>query len=141
MPGIKFIRLYFVLFLSMILLGCSEKTQEVEPEPAMEVSVDFRAVHLCSRISPEMTVMYAPKGTKFYEVRLLENGQVERYLGGGRWQEDGTGLIPEGVLTRHYTGPCPPKDQKVEYVYVITAMESENSQPLATRIYKFTPDF
>ena len=123
------------------LVGCSEKTQVATAEPEMEISVDFQEVHLCSKISPEMTVAYAPKGTKFYEVRLMENGQTERYLGGGRWVEDGTGIIPEGVLTRHYSGPCPPKNQKLTYSYIITAMESENSQPLATRIYKITPDF
>lgn len=131
----------FVGLMSIYLIGCSEKSQDVTAEPEMEIAVDFQEVHLCSKISPEMKVAYAPRGTKFYDVRLMENGQAERYLGGGRWVEDGTGLIPEGVLTRHYSGPCPPKNQKVSYSYIITAMESENSQPLATRIYRFTPDF
>lgn len=106
----------------------------------MTISVDFREVHRCSRISPEITVAYAPKGTKFYDVRLIEEGQQDRFLGGGTWQADGTGLIPEGALTRHYTGPCPPKDREVEYAYVISAMETENGQPLAVRLFRFHPD-
>lgn len=131
------------LFLAMpfFLAACATNSEEPPQPPQMTINVDFQEVHLCSRISPEITVAYAPTGTKFYEIRLMEDGPVERYLGGGTWREDGTGVIPEGVLTRHYTGPCPPKDRRVAYTYVVTALESENSQPLATRVYRFTPDF
>lgn len=134
--------LYLLAFLMLVLTSCAGKEEETAPpSQGMLINVDFQEVHLCSRISPEITVAYAPEGTKFYDIRLMEEGPVERYLGGGTWKEDGTGLIPEGVLTRHYTGPCPPADRRVAYTYVVTAMESENSQPLATRLYRFTPDF
>lgn len=137
----RFYQAIVILIMAALLPGCAEKSGEPEPEESMQVSVDFREIHLCSKISPEITVAYAPRGTKFYDVRLMEEGSGERYLGGGSWQEDGTGLIPEGALTRHYTGPCPPKDRRVQYVYAITAMESEYGQPLETRLYRFTPDF
>lgn len=120
--------------------ACADKNVVEEPEETMTVNVDFGEVHRCSRISPEITVAYAPKGTKFYDVRLVENGEQERFLGGGRWNEDGSGIIPEGALTRHYMGPCPPRDKSIEYTYVVTAMESENAQPLAVRLFKFRPD-
>lgn len=129
------------LALPLFLAACASKSDESAETPQMAISVDFQEVHLCSRISPEITVAYAPVGTRFYDIRLMEEGPVERYLGGGTWREDGTGIIPEGVLTRHYTGPCPEKDRRVAYTYVVTALESENSQPLATRLYRFTPDF
>lgn len=125
----------------ILAAACGGKDNNSGDVEGMTVSVDFREVHRCSRISPEITVAYAPKGTKFYDVRLIEStGAQERFLGGGSWDEDGTGIIPEGALTRHYTGPCPPKDRQVDYAYVVAAMESENSQPLAVRIYKFSPD-
>lgn len=125
----------------LLIVSCAGKDNSAEEPEGMTVSVDFREVHLCSRISPEITVAYAPKGTKFYDVRLVESTNAqERFLGGGVWNEDGSGLIPEGALTRHYIGPCPPKDRRVEYTYVITAMENENSQPLAVRLYKFSPN-
>ena len=74
-------------------------------------------------------------------MRLIEYGaEEERFFGGGTWVEDGTGVIPEGVLTRHYRGPCPPGTKAVEYAYVVSAMESENSQPLAVRLYRFTQE-
>ena len=136
------ISVFYGLFFFMVFLvsGCASQDATVDEEPGMTVNVDFREVHRCSRISPEITVAYAPHGTKFYDVRLVEQGNQERFLGGGTWQEDGSGLIPEGALTRHYTGPCPPADRKVEYVYVITAMENENSQPLAVRLFKWSPE-
>lgn len=124
--------------IALLAAGCAE--QEAPPPTEMDIAVDFREVHRCSRISPEITVAYAPKGTKFYDVRLMESGNPERYLGGGQWPDDGSGLIPEGALTRHYTGPCPPDGKRVEYTYIVTALESANGQPLATRIYRFVPE-
>lgn len=128
----------FCLFLS----GCAKKNEPMPENPAgdgdkMEISVDFREIHRCSRISPEITVAYAPKGTKFYDVRLIEYGDSDRFLGGGTWEEDGTGIIPEGSLTRHYTGPCPPKDRETEFAYVVSAMESDGGQPLEVRLARF----
>lgn len=118
-----------------------ETVQDSETEPVrgseMRINVDFRDVHRCSRISPEITVINAPVGTKFYDVRLLEDGPEERLLGGGTWDEDGSSLIPDGALTRFYTGPCPPADRSITYTYVVTAMGDENSQPLAVSLFKW----
>lgn len=129
-----------IMLVPFLVCACSARDDSPPQGEQMTISVDFREVHRCSRISPEITVAYAPKGTKFYDVRLIEEGQQDRFLGGGTWQADGTGLIPEGALTRHYTGPCPPKDREVEYAYVISAMETENGQPLAVRLFRFHPD-
>lgn len=121
--------------------GCAEKEDTPSTPPEMEISVDFKQVHYCSRISPEITVAYAPHGTKFYNVRLVENQNGnERFLGGGLWPADNTGIIPEGALSQHYTGPCPKANQRTEYVYVISAQETPESQPLAVRFYKFIPE-
>lgn len=124
----------------MFIGGCAWFGDSLEQPETMTINVDFREVHRCSRISPEIKVAYAPAGTKFYDVRLIEYGNEERILGGGTWSEDGSGVIPEGALTRHYIGPCPPADKEVEYAYIVTAMESENSQPLEVRLYRFTPE-
>lgn len=141
MPSGGFKRMSAWLAVSCLLLsGCGAKEPAPSRDDNMEVSVDFREIHRCSRISPEITVAYAPKGTKFYDVRLIEYGDTDRFLGGGQWREDGSGLIPEGALTRHYTGPCPPKDREVEFAYVVSAMESENGQPLEVRLFRFRPE-
>ena len=83
----------------------SESPAQPETSPDMQVEVKLRALHRCSRISPEMVVTNVPKGTDYFDVRLLENEPQERLLGGGSWENDGTGIIPEGALTRVYTGP------------------------------------
>lgn len=125
----------------LLFLGaCATSNEQPAGPPEMEIAVDFRDVHRCSRISPEITVAYAPEGTRFYDVRLVEMGDQERFMGGGHWREDGTGVIPEGALTRHYTGPCPPAGKSQQYAYVVTALETEGGQPLAVRLYRFTPE-
>lgn len=131
----------FIFFILPCIAGCGAKSDDANLQSAgnMEISVDFSEVHLCSRISPEITVAYAPKGTKFYDVNLMETGTPGRMLGGGTWPADGSGIIPEGALTRHYTGPCPPKDREVEYVYVVGAMPAADAQPLSVRYYRFKP--
>lgn len=134
MPSSKLWQL--VLLLAIIVAGCAAREAPEETND-MEIAVDFREVHRCSRISPEITVSYAPHGTKFYDVRLLESGSPDRYLGGGLWQADGTGIIPEGALTTHYVGPCPKANRETEYVYVVTALEDPKAQPLVTRLYRF----
>ena len=130
-----------LLFAALLLAACAAKDETSDPEDTMTVTVDISEVHRCSRISPEITVAYAPKGTKFYDVRLIEYGaEEERYFGGGTWVEDGSGVIPEGALTRHYRGPCPPGTKSVDYAYVVSAMENEGAQPLAVRLYRFTQE-
>lgn len=129
-----------LLFAVLLLAACAAKEEDSVREEGMILSVDVREVHRCSRLSPEITVAYAPRGTKFYDVRLIEYGEEERFLGGGTWVEDGSGVIPEGALTRHYRGPCPPSGTNRDYAYVVSAMESETSQPLAVRLYRFTQE-
>ncbi len=126
-----YMKLIFSLLAIMCLVACAGQETETQQPEDMIISVDFLERHLCSRVSPEITVAYAPN------VRLVEQGETERFMGGGSWPEDGSGLIPEGALTRHYQGPCPPKNKRTEYAFVIAAMEKENSQPLAVRLYKF----
>ena len=139
-PAMALPRLAIIFAFAALLAACAGKDNPEEEVDKFTISVDFQEVHRCSRISPEITVAYAPVGTKFYDVRLIESGERERFLGGGVWPEDGSGLIPEGALTRHYMGPCPPKDRKTEYVYVVSAMEEGNSQPLEVRLFKFDPN-
>lgn len=131
----------FIFALAPILGGCGVFSNDDAPQTEeMSVNVDFLEMHRCSRISPPITVAYAPKGTKFYDIKLVEYGSQERPLGGGTWPEDGDGLIPEGALTRHYSGPCPQADRQTTYAYIVSAMEKENSPPLAVRVFRLNPD-
>ena len=134
------LRVFIFLACFILLCSCASKDTPEEEVDKFMISVDFKEVHRCSRISPEITVAYAPYGTKFYDVRLVESGENERFLGGGTWPEDGSGIIPEGALTRHYTGPCPPQNRKTEYIYVVSAMEEGSNQPLEVRLFKFDPN-
>lgn len=132
-------KIFITALLSIFLTACAAKEDNAPPEEEMAIAVDFSEVHLCSRISPEITVTNTPQGTSYYDVRLIEVGQPDRFLGGGTWREDGSGVIPEGALTRHYTGPCPPKDRETEYMYVVSAMAEPQGQPLEVRLFRLKP--
>ena len=124
-----------------LLPACASKETQEIPE-GMAVTVTLREVHRCSRISPEIQVAQAPGSTDFYDVRLVEftsDGQ-DLFLGGGEWNNDGSGIIPEGGLTRHYRGPCPPTGQARNYAFIVSAMSRQNMQPLSVRLFRFTQE-
>lgn len=127
------------LFAALFLSACAAKDAEDE-QAGMTITVTLRDLHRCSRISPEILVANAPDGTRTFDVRLVEYGDEERFFGGGSWDNDGSGVIPEGGLTRHYRGPCPPAGQSRDYAFVVSAMGKDNLQPLAVRLYRFTQE-
>lgn len=120
-------------FGGLVACGAKEETIPAEPQ-GMTVEVDFRSVHRCSRISPHITVTNAPRGTAYFDVRLVEKTPAERLLGGGTWSHDGSGQIPEGGLTKLYSGPCPPAGQERSYIYSVSAMPFGGGQPLSVRM-------
>ena len=126
---------------ALLLPACAAKEKEEAPA-GMSVTVNLRDVHRCSRISPEITVAQAPNGTDYFDVRLVEytGDSQELYLGGGAWDNDGSGIIPECGLTRNYRGPCPPSGQDRDFAFVVAAMHKGSMQPLAVRLHRFTQE-
>lgn len=125
------------------LFGPSDEAPAPAPlpeVPSMEVTANVTSLHRCSRISPEIQVLNPPRGVDHYDVSLVEHGDADTLLGGGSWKADESGIIPEGALTRHYRGPCPPADKSRDYSYVVSAMAKADMQPLEVRIYRFTQD-
>ncbi len=116
-------------FLSMLLLTACGKGY-VPPAPdlsrELEVSVDLNDTHRCSRISPEIEIDSPPKGTVSFDVTLEDTTKSGPMHGGGNYEYSGgrTAVIPEGALTRYYTGPCPPAaDNGRIYQYVVKALD------------------
>lgn len=128
-----------VLCVCMALIsgGCSFLSSSAEEEKAqtMLINVDFQDRHRCSRISPEITVTNIPAGTRSFLVRLEESGDTPRILGGGTWENDNSGIIPEGALARYYQGACPRSGETGKYVFAVAAM-GDDGQPKAVRTYK-----
>ena len=138
-------RLAVPIVVGTLLGGCgffnSEEVATTLPEgPTMEVTASLADIHRCSRISPELQIVNPPRGVERYDVRLIEHGDSDTFLGGGSWPADGSGIIPEGALTRHYRGPCPPTGYARDYSFEVSAMGRHSMQPLAVRIYRFTQE-
>ena len=130
-----------VFCLAVLLSACAAKDEQPVPG-GMSVTVTLRDVHRCSRISPEIQVADIPAGTDYFDVRLMEYVEdgSEIFLGGGMWDNDVSGVIPEGVLSRHYRGPCPPAGKTRDFSFVVAAMSRKSMQPLAVRLYRFTQE-
>lgn len=129
-----------VFLTTLLLSACAAKDDADNARDGMTISVSLRDVHRCSRISPEIQISGIPPGTTYFDVRLVEYGDEENFFGGGSWPNDGTNTIPEGGLTRHYRGPCPPAGQSRDYAFVVSAMGGRNIQPLAVRLHRFTQE-
>ena len=129
-----------VLLGAAFFSGCG--WQDKPKNTGMQVSADFRDVHRCSRISPEIEVLNPPKETAYYRVRLNRAGDDQALLGTGNWafdgvDEDGKDVIPEGALTGHYRGPCPAAGSSGRYVFTVSAMPRDSNTPLSERTYEF----
>ncbi|MDR3320455.1 MAG: MbtF [Desulfovibrio sp.] len=112
--------------------------RDADTSSGMAVSVELSDTHRCSRISPEITVVDAPDSTEYFDIRLVEYGEEDSFLGGGSWLNDGSGVIPEGALTKHYRGPCPPLGRTKDYAFIVSAMGKSSIQPATVRVYRFT---
>ena len=129
-----------VFFGAALLLPACAGKDAGGPSSDMSVHVELGEVHRCSRISPEITVFGAPAGTEYFDVRLVEFGEEDRFMGGGSWPNDGAGVIPEGAMMKHYRGPCPPPGRMKEYAFIVSAMGKNSIQPAAVRVYRFSQE-
>ncbi len=116
------------------VVGCATTQENVSD---MDVYAEISEIHRCSRISPEIEVSDYPKDTVLFEISLQDRADISRIHGGGSWKNDGSGIIPEGALTRHYLGACPPEDDDSRsYQFVVKAMGA-NGQVLDENKYIF----
>ncbi len=132
--------LALALFGTLLLTACGSN-EPLQPQPVeknMEISVDLREEHRCSRISPEIEIPHPPQGTRSYHVQLKDM-ETKRVHGGGSWTDadflDGS-VIAEGALTRYYMGPCPPNEESRVYQYVVNALDV-NKQIVGVGKYTF----
>lgn len=117
----------------ILLTGCASR----QDDGTMDASLVLRAMHRCSRVSPEIDLVNVPSGTTRFDVKLEDKQDARKFHGGGSWANDGSNVIPEGALTRHYIGACPPPGTGGSYQYVITAVDA-NGQPLTVKLVEFS---
>lgn len=125
-------RFVYILFAAVLLTGCASQQSE-----GLDATLRLNSMHRCSRISPEIDLVNIPDGTVRFEVKLEDMGESRKMHGGGTWAHDGSNIIPEGALTRHYIGACPPAGTVGNYRYVITAVDAQG-QPLEVKAVQFT---
>ncbi len=130
---------FSLVWMPLCLTACADSVPDSDSN-TMSVSVTLQDVHRCSRISPEIVLTGVPSGIEYFDVHLIEYGEEERFLGGGDWKNDNSGIIPEGALTKYYRGPCPPSGTSRDYAFVVSAMSRNNIQPVAVRLYRFTQE-
>ncbi len=126
--------LLLIMLTTVFFTGCA--SQQFEDGNDMDVTAVIRSIHRCSRISPEIEVYNAPLETARFDVTLEDRSDPSRIHGGGSWPNDGSGSIPEGALTRHYMGACPPANTSRSYQYVVKAIDV-NNKVLVIRNYIF----
>ncbi len=132
----------FALLSALFLVGCGSQPAPklIAVEKDMEITVDLREEHRCSRISPEIEIPYPPQGTASFQVLLEDVDDRKRMHGGGSWSLEAPlsngATIVEGGLTQYYTGPCPPNTESRIYQYVVKALDV-NKQIVGVGKYTF----
>ena len=113
----------FAIFLLLLVLGCA--TAQAAPDAA-ELSVDFswKGVKNCSKYSPEIRIKDIPTGTKYFEVKLKDLDAPRWKHGGGKIENNDSGIIQAGALKDGYNGPCPPSGSH-RYEFTVKALNAE----------------
>ncbi len=117
-------RFLLICLLGVCFLGgCGTKQNSAD---TLDVTADIGERHRCSRISPEIEIDNYPSDTVTFDVSLQDRADLSRIHGGGMWKNDDTGIIPQGALTRHYIGACPPDDDSERsYQFVVKALDED----------------
>ncbi len=122
---------FFLIFPA--LASCA--SPKIESEGGLGAIIKWEDRHRCSRISPEILLSGVPAETVRFAVWLEEGTSPRRYLGGGIYENDRQGIIPEGALAQTYRGACPGGETK-RYRYTVAAYDKSNKS-LANVRYEF----
>jgi phosphatidylethanolamine-binding protein (PEBP) family uncharacterized protein len=111
------------IFLLLLILGCA--TAQIAPDAA-ELSVDFswKGIERCSKYSPQIRIKDIPTGTKYFEVKLKDLDARGWNHGGGKVENNDSGIIQAGALRSGYNGPCPPSGSH-PYQFTVKAVNEE----------------
>ena len=114
-----------------LAVGCAKTPEAGLPK----LTVLALAVQHCSKISPEFRIGSVPADTENFEVRLRDLHSTEVVHGGGTYRNNGTGIIPEGVLRNRYSGPCS-RGSLHRYEFTVIARDATD-RALAEGVYAF----
>jgi len=100
------------LFFFLTFAGCaddsSDRVSELSKAQKMVVSFSWpKDYGKCfDPKNPEIRVSNFPKDTVYFKVKVIDIQNNDYDHGGGTVTNDGTGVIPYGILN-NYQGPCP----------------------------------
>ena len=111
--------------LAIVMCGCL--TTNVDPNAA-QLTVDFswKDVKSGSTVSPAIKVSGFPAETKYFTVKLADLDVPAFNHGGGKVENDGTGIIAAGALKDDYKGPNPPSGSH-RYEFTVQAVNAEGT--------------
>lgn len=114
---------WIAALLVFLIAGCA--TIKISPD-AVDIGVEFtwQNTKACSIKSPEIIVTNVPPETKIFKVALTDIDVPSWNHGGGKIDNDGTGVIPAGSLKSGYNGPCPPSGSH-RYEFSVKAVDAD----------------
>ena len=91
---------------------------------ALDVDFSWKEEHRGSSKNPEIRVAGIPDGTRFLEANLVDLDVPFWSHGGGKVENDGSGIIPAGSLKSGYNGPFPPSGSH-RYEFTVNAIDDQ----------------
>jgi len=98
-----------IFSLILIFICPASQAGDVKPrvnEVRLGVGFSWEGTTECSNTSPEIKVTNFPRETTLFQVLLYDLDNPSSYHGGGKVENDHSGIIPAGALQRDYKGPC-----------------------------------
>ena len=91
----------------------------------LTVEWEWKSGHKCYYKSPQINLTGVPDSTVKFSVKMVDLDMTSFNHGGGKVDNDGSGVIREGALS-YYKGPCPPAGGH-QYEITVNAMDASGS--------------
>ncbi len=120
------LRWLWIFPLIFIFICPASQAREVRPRTdgvRLGVGFSWEGITECSDYSPEIKVTKFPRETWYFRVLLDDLDDPSAYHGGGKVENDRSGIIPAGALQKDYKGPCPAGETH-RYQFTVHALDS-----------------
>ena len=133
MNRFRWLLIFTLIFIFICPLSQASEVRLVR----LGVGFSWEGIAECSDYSPEIQVTNFPRETWSFRVLLDDLDDPSAYHGGGKVENDKSGIIPAGALKGNYSGPCPDGESH-RYQFTVHALDSASKavgKGKATRLF------
>lgn len=123
MNTFRWLLIFPLIFIFICPASQADEVIQRANDVRLGVGFSWEGITECSDYSPEIKVANFPRETWYFRVMLDDLDDPSAYHGGGKVENDKSGIIPAGALKGDYSGPCTAGEAH-RYKFTVHALDS-----------------